>query len=214
MTGEQSQLVSFSPEDLELISRCGVARNYPRHALVITEGAETGSLYIIAEGRVKVYASDAAGREITLNIQGPGEYFGELSLLDLGQRSASVVTLEPARLFCVSRAAFSECLSQNPELVLKLIRDLTRRIRATTELVKNLALDDVYSRVARTLSKLSVERDGRRVIEARITHQDIANMVGASREMVTRIMKDLITGGYIEIKERQITIARRLPRAW
>lgn len=207
-------VASFSPEDIASISRCGVTRTYPRHAVVVTEGAETDFLYVIVEGRVKIYASDEAGKEITLNVQGPGEYFGELSLLDAGQRSASAMTLEATKLTCVSRAAFSECMQQNPGLALKLIRDLTQRIRTLTELVKNLALNDVYGRVARTLSKLAVEHDGRMMITERITHQEIANRVGASREMVSHIMKDLATGGYIDIKDQRIYIARRLPRAW
>jgi len=214
MNADVSPPAGPSPEDIQLIAQCGVIRTYPRRAVIVTEGGETDCLYVIMEGRVKIYASDDNGKEIVLNVQGRGEYFGELGLLDAGQRSASVMTLEPVRLACVSRAAFSACIQQNPALAFKLIRDLTQRIRALTELVKNLALNDVYGRVARTLSKLAVEQEGCLTITERITHQDIANMVGASREMVSHIMKDLTTGGYIEIKNRKITIARRLPRAW
>jgi CRP/FNR family cyclic AMP-dependent transcriptional regulator len=204
----------FSAEDIKLIAQCGVIRTYPRRAVIVTEGSETDCLYVIMEGRVKIYASEDTGKEIILNVQGAGEYFGELGLLDAGQRSASVMTLEPVRLSCVSRAAFSECMQQNPSMAFRLIRDLTRRVRALTELVKNLALNDVYGRVARTLTNLAEEREGRLTIAERFTHQDIASMVGASREMVSHIMKDLTTGGYVEIKDRRITIARRLPRAW
>lgn len=203
-----------SPEDIQFIARCGVNRTYPRRAVIVTEGSETDSLYEIMEGRVKIYASEAAGKEIILNVQGPGEYFGELALLDAGQRSASVMTLEPVRLACVSRAAFSACIQQNPAVAFRLIRDLAQRVRVLTELVKNLALNDVYGRVARTLMNLAEEREGRLTIAERFTHQDIASMVGASREMVSHIMKDLTTGGYVEIKDRKFTIARPLPRAW
>ncbi|MBA3731429.1 MAG: Crp/Fnr family transcriptional regulator [Gammaproteobacteria bacterium] len=203
-----------SPEDIQFIARCGVNRTYPRRAVIVTEGSETDSLYVIMEGRVKIYASEAAGKEIILNVQGPGEYFGELALLDAGQRSASVMTLEPVRLACVSRAAFSACIQQNPAVAFRLIRDLAQRVRVLTELVKNLALNDVYGRVARTLMNLAEEREGRLTIAERFTHQDIASMVGASREMVSHIMKDLTTGGYVEIKDRKFTIARPLPRAW
>lgn len=207
-------MASFTSEELQSITRWGVLRTYPRHAVIVTEGAETDFMYVIVEGRVKIYASDETGKEIILNVQGPGEYFGELGLVDAGQRSASVTALEPVRLTRVSKAAFSDCIQQNPALALKLIQDLTQRVRALTELVKNLALNDVYGRVARVLSRLAAEKDGALVIVERYTHQDIANMVGASREMVSRILKDLTIGGYIRIKNRQITIARRLPRAW
>jgi len=214
MPADVPPVTAPSHADLETIARHGVIRAYPRHAVVVTEGGETECLYVIIEGRVKIYASEATGKEIILNVQGPGEYFGELGLLDAGLRSASVMTLEPVKLACVSRAAFNDCIRQDPALAFRLIRDLTQRVRALTELVKNLALSDVYGRVARTLVKLAEERDGRLTIAERFTHQDIANMVGASREMVSHIMKDLTTGGYVEIKDRKITIARRLPRAW
>ncbi|MGI8740859.1 MAG: Crp/Fnr family transcriptional regulator [Gammaproteobacteria bacterium] len=140
MNSDVSTPAGPSPEDIQLIAGCGAIRTYPRRAVIVTEGGETDCLYVIIEGRVKIYASDDNGKEIVLNIQGRGEYFGELALLDAGRRSASVMTLEPVRLSCVSRAAFSECIQQNPTLAFRLIRDLTQRVRALTELVKNLAL--------------------------------------------------------------------------
>ncbi|MDQ2695526.1 MAG: Crp/Fnr family transcriptional regulator, partial [Pseudomonadota bacterium] len=183
--------------DLRQICDCGVNRSYPKNAILINEGDLSDSLFIILSGRVKIFVSDEDGKEVILNIQGPGEYFGELALIDEEPRSASVMTLEPSQMAVVSKAAFQECLAAHPNLAFNLIRSLVRRVRSLTESVKSLALLDVYGRVARTLLNLASDQDGKLVIEERLTHQDIANMVGASREMVSRIMKDLTTGGYI-----------------
>lgn len=201
-------------EDLRVISGQGVTRTYPKNTLLISEGDLSDTFYVILSGKVKVYASDENGREVILNILGSGEYFGELALIDEAPRSASVVTLEQSRLSVISKGDFQRCLSEHPEIALEMIRPLVRRIRSLTENVKNLALLDVYGRVARTLLAQAVEQDGCLVIQERLTHQDIANMVGASREMVSRIMKDLTAGGYIEIKDRRITIPGKLPAAW
>jgi CRP/FNR family cyclic AMP-dependent transcriptional regulator len=204
----------LSEADIDFIANRGTTKSFPRNTILINEGDESDFLCVILEGQVKVYASEESGKEVILNIQGPGEYFGELSLIDEVPRSASVMTLKPSRLVFISRGEFEACLVNNPLLALKLIRSLTQRIRALTEVVKNLALHDVYGRVARTLLKLAHEQDGVLVIDQRFTHQDLANMVGASREMVSRILKDLHTGGYIDVKNRVITISGKLPPAW
>lgn len=204
----------LSGEDIQVIAASGVVKSFPKHTVLISEGDQSDFLYVILEGKVKVFVSDESGKEAILNIQGPGEYFGELALIDEVPRSASVMTLIPSRLAFVSRSDFEACLAKHPTLALKLIRTLTQRIRSLTEVVKNLALHDVYGRVARTLLKLAREKNGLLVIEQRLTHQDIADMVGASREMVSRIMKDLTTGGYLQTKNKIITIQSKLPPAW
>ncbi len=204
----------LTSDDLEAIASCAVTRTYPKHAVVVTEGDDSRCFYLIREGRVKIYVSDEQGREAILNTQGPGEYFGELSLIDEAPRSASIMTLEPTKLQSVSYADFQRCLETNPALAMKLVRGMARRVRDLTELVKNLALNDVYGRISRTLAKLASERDGQLIIERPITHQELANMVGASREMVSRIMRELTIGHYIEIKDKHITIPRPLPRRW
>ncbi|HEX2237509.1 MAG TPA: cyclic nucleotide-binding domain-containing protein, partial [Gammaproteobacteria bacterium] len=110
----------LAPSDLEVIASFGVTRTYPKYAVVISEGDESQCLYVIRQGRIKVYVSDEQGREVILNTLDPGEYFGELSLIDQAPRSASVMTLEPTKLQCVSGAAFQRCLKTNPELTAKL----------------------------------------------------------------------------------------------
>ncbi|GGO83303.1 putative Crp/Fnr-family transriptional regulator [Marinobacterium nitratireducens] len=204
----------LSPEDLHILTSNGVTRNYPKNAVLITEGDQSDSLYIILTGKVKVFLSDEHGKEVQLNIQGPGEYFGELALIDQAPRSASVMTLEPSRLAVVSKADFQRCLAEHPEIAVELIRCLVQQVRSLTEAVGNMAMKPVYERVACTLLKLATERNNSLVIEERLTHQDIANMVGASREMVSRIMKDLSTGGYIQVRDRKIFIQEKLPAGW
>jgi CRP/FNR family cyclic AMP-dependent transcriptional regulator len=199
--------------ELKTITQRALTRAFPKNTVVVTEGDRTDSLYIVVSGRVKVYVSDEKGKEIVLNEAGPGEYFGEL-MLEEGPRSASVMTLEPTRFLVVPKEDFREFVARSPEFALHLIRKLIRRVRALTNDVKSLALMDVYGRVARMLLDLAVERDGTLVIEDRPTQQEMANRVGASREMVNKILKDLNEGGYIAVERDRITIARTLPAAW
>jgi len=203
----------LSEAELEAVTRRAVTRTFPKNTVVVSEGDQTDTLYIVVSGRVKIYVSDEKGKEIVLNHGGPGEYFGEM-VLGEGPRSASVMTLEPTRLLVVPKEDFREFVSKSPDFSLHLIRKLIRRVRALTNDVKSLALMDVYGRVARMLLELAVEREGALVIEGRPTQQEIANRVGASREMISRILGDLVGGGYITVERDRITIARALPRAW
>jgi CRP/FNR family cyclic AMP-dependent transcriptional regulator len=199
--------------DLRDFAKHAVSRTYPKDAVVVTEGDRTDSLYIIVSGRVKIYVSDEKGKEVVLGESGPGEYFGEM-VLDEGPRSASVRTLEPTQFLVIPKDDFREFVTRSPEFALHLILKLIKRVRALTNDVKSLALLDVYGRVARTLLDLAVEREGVLVIENKPTQQDIASRVGASREMVGRILGDLTAGGYIEVGRDRITIAKALPRTW
>jgi CRP/FNR family cyclic AMP-dependent transcriptional regulator len=204
----------LTPQHLKTITAHGVHRQYPKQTILITEGDNSDSLYVIEEGQVKAYVSDEHGKEFTLSMLGPGEHFGELALIDSTPRSASVVTMTPCRMTVVSKEDFRQCLANDPEIAMELIRSLSRRYRALTERVRNLALLDVYGRVARTLLSMATDHDGEQIIDQRLTHQEIASMVGASREMVSRIMKDLTTGGYLEVRNRRIVIRSKLPPAW
>lgn len=213
---ERVQLLSeLGAEHVNVLTEHGIVRSYPKHAVLVNEGDESEALYVILSGRVKVYAGDESGKEVILDILDAGEFFGELALLDQAPRSASVMTLEPSRCLVVSRPEFNQCLAQNPDLALGLIRVLARRVRVLTENVKSLALMDVYGRVARTLLSMAEPADdGVLAIDQKLTHQDIANMVGASREMVSRILKDLSVGGYIAVHNQTITIGEKLPARW
>lgn len=141
-----------------------------------------------------------------------GEYFGELALLDDDKRSASVRTLEKSTFCVMYKQDFSQIMDQHPGIARTLMRNLTRQVRHLTNTVKSLALQDVYGRVTKVLTSLSVPRDdGKSYIEDRLTQQDIADRVGASREMVARILKDLSIGNYIEFEDRHIVLNGKLP---
>ncbi|MBL1260952.1 MAG: Crp/Fnr family transcriptional regulator [Thiotrichaceae bacterium] len=203
--------------ELAVIYEGAKVKGFPRNTIVIHEGDDSDSLFLILSGRVTVFLTSEKGREVILNTQSTGEYFGELALLDDLPRSASVMTVESSQFCVISKTAFQKVLAHHPAIALQVIKNLTQRIRALTDNVKNLALLDVYGRVARTLLRLAVECEdeaGKMVVEPKPTHQDIGKMVGASREMVTRIMKDLVVGGYVHVEHGRIVIHQKLPRSW
>lgn len=200
-------------EELHALAERGVVRTYSRNAIIVSEGDQTDALYIIVCGRIKVFVADAEGKELILGHQGPGEYFGEMTL-DGGPRSASVQAVESCRVVVVPRAELQQFLAQHPGFAIHLIGTLIRRVRALTEHARSLALMDVYGRVARLLLELAAPGDGALVVSERLTQQDIAARIGASREMVSRVFKDLVSGGYIRIQRKSITICKHLPQHW
>ena len=198
----------------EMAAKGGV-RHFPAQMVLIHQGDDANTLFIMLSGRVKVYAANAQGKEVVLRTHGPGDYFGELAL-DGGQRSASVMTLEATSCAVVSGGQLRAFIVDNPDFATQLMHDLMRRVRALTDSVKSLALDDVYSRVVALLVALSPPAEGaapRRVGE-RLTQQDIAERVGSSREMVSRIFKELTQGGYIQLDGGRITLLKTPPAAW
>jgi CRP/FNR family cyclic AMP-dependent transcriptional regulator len=199
--------------DLRALADRTVARNYPKQAIIVNEGDESDSLYLILSGRVKVYLADEHGKELILAIKGPGQYFGEM-VLDEQPRSACVMTLEPSQFATLSRTDFRQFLLSHPEVSLQLIQNLIRVARGLNRSVRNLAMLDVYGRVARTLLDLAVERDGKLVIPEKLTQKDIAARVGASREMINRILRDLTAGGYVSVEGGRITINKAPPARW
>ena len=206
----------FSPlcqETLRTIATSGVVRHFGKQTILIHEGDVGDSLYIILSGRVKVYASNEAGREVVINFCGPGEYVGEMSLYG-APRSASVITLEPTSCAIVNRAQFSDFIAANPDVAQHLIQTLIHRLRGATENVKSLALSDVYGRLVRLLNTLAVDSGGKLVVLEKLTQQDIADRVGASRDMIGKLLKDLVGGGYLLVEDRQITIVKKLPPGW
>lgn len=198
---------------IEQIAAVASVRTFGKHAIVVSEGDETDSLYVMLAGRAKVFVSDENGREVQLNQIGPGEYFGEVTL-DGGPRSASVMALEECRCAVVKHSELTAFLERNPDFALHLMRKLAHRVRVLTENVRSLALMDVYGRVARLLLDLAEESGGRLVISESLTHRDIASRVGASREMISRIFSDLTDGGYVRKEDGQLVIVRKPPPRW
>ncbi|MEF9943079.1 MAG: Crp/Fnr family transcriptional regulator [Burkholderiaceae bacterium] len=197
----------------ELAAR-GQWRVFPKNAVIINEGDRGESLFVIVSGRVKVYVSDDDGREMILDTHGPGDYVGEMAL-DGRVRSASVMTLEPTACAVVMRDDLRAAIAANPDIAMSLIATLIERARIATDNVKNLALMDVYGRVARLLLQIAKEdANGKLIVPGRMTQQDIADRVGASRDMISRIFKDLTVGGYVTVDNRVITIHRKPPSRW
>jgi CRP/FNR family cyclic AMP-dependent transcriptional regulator len=202
----------LSAVELEALVSSSSSRSFPKNTVVIHENDPADSLFIIETGRVKVYCSDKNGKEFIMNTQSEGDYFGELALLDDSSRSASVRTVEKSSFCIIYKDDFTQVLQDHPNIALKLIGNLAARVRKLTADVKSLALQDVYGRVANVLMDLAEERgDGTLLIPEKLTQQDIADRVGASREMVARILKDLTIGDYIRFEGRHIIINSRLP---
>ena len=207
------ELDHLHDEVLREIAARGRIRKFQKNAVIIQEGDSGDSLYVILTGKVKVYASDDNGREVVIEIFGPGEYVGEM-VLDGGLRSASVMTLEPSTFSVLSNSELRAHITAHPDFAMYLISHLIKRTRNATNNIKTLALMDVYGRVARFLLTMAVEQGGKQVVSEKFTHQEIAERVGSSREMITRILRDLTTGGYIEVHDRTITMHRRPPAHW
>lgn len=200
---------------LSALAGCAIRKTFPKNAVIITEGDEAGPLFIILSGKVRVYLSNEDGKMVTLSEQREGSYFGELSLLDDQPRSASVMTVEPSVCALIPKQSFHAWIKEHPDdAALGLMRGLTRRIRVLTENVRGLALSDVYGRLIRILNDLAENDEQGPVIRDKISHQELANMVGSSREMISKLMKDLSSGGYLSTEGRRIRLLKKLPASW
>jgi CRP/FNR family cyclic AMP-dependent transcriptional regulator len=189
-------------------------RTYARSAIVINEGDAAHGLFIVCSGSLKACLNDDQGRELVLSTHGPGDHFGELALLDGAPRSANVVALESSELLIVTKDAFHAVLQDHPDCMWAIVQGLVERVRDLTENVRALALVDVFGRLARLLTSLSADEGGVSVIRPRPTQQDIANRIGASREMVSRILKELVFGGFLSLETDHITVHKKFPSRW
>ena len=205
---------SLDDDAIRLFLNHGNIRTYPRHTVIINEGDDSRSLFVILEGKLKVFLSDESGREIIVGFENVGGYIGEISLLDSEPRSASVMTMEKTRCLVISTDNFHQCLHNHPEVAIGVIRGLTYRVRSLLNNVKSLGLKNVYPRLISLLQELSEPHGDISVLSERLTHQNLADMIGSSREMVSRILRDLVTGGYISIENKSITIHRNPPSGW
>ena len=215
-TSSNDGLYAHLIPELRTLALRGVVRTYPKKAVVINEGEIGDNLFVLLKGSVKVFAMDESGREITYGRIQSGDYFGEMSL-DGGPRSASVITLEPCTCAVLSRTDVSEHLGDEPGFAINLVVQVIRRARAATEAARNMALLDVYGRLISVLEEpndVSTSDSATGVTLESITHQEIASRVGASREMVSRLLKDLEKGGYIEMGTKRITLLKKLPNRW
>lgn len=198
---------------LEALARHGNTRSFRAQSVLISEGDASDALFIVLRGRLRTYASSADGRDVVLAEHGPGDYVGELAL-DGGARSASVKTVEASSCCVVSGPELRNFLAEQPDFALHLLRKLSRMARRLTEQVKSFALQDVYGRMARVLTELSDVAGSERIVRDKLTQQDIADRVGASRDMIGKLLKDLVAGGYLQVEDRTITFLKKLPPGW
>ncbi|MCB1922754.1 MAG: Crp/Fnr family transcriptional regulator [Gammaproteobacteria bacterium] len=203
----------LSDEERATIERHAVLKHYRKNTVIIERGDDANALYIMQSGRAKAYVANEKGREVVLSEQEPGAVLGELALLGEIPRTASVMTLEDSDFLVLSKRSFDECIKEHPHIAFNLIRALARQVDALTASITDFALLDVYGRIAKVLTESAVE-EGERVITPKLTHQQIADRVGASREMVSKILKDLRAGGYIDVESKRYVIQRRLPANW
>lgn len=202
------------PAALRTLASRGVPHRYRKGTVLIQEGDHGDTLFIILTGRVKTFSTDDRDREIVYGVYGPGEYLGEMSL-DGGPRSASVITLEPTACVVITRQTLRDHIAANPEFAFELLSRVIHRARLATQSARSMALLDVYGRVVQLLNDLAVpQAEGERLIGTRLTHQEIASRVGCSREMVSRLMKDLESGGYLRMQAKTVLLMRPLPARW
>lgn len=200
-------------QDLATLESHAARKHYRRNTVLMERGDVGHVLYVVLSGRLKVYVSDDQGKEVVLNELEPSDYVGELALLSDVPRSASVSTMTDATLLALAKPDFKACLTGNPSIAWNLITALAERTRKLTDIVGDLALMDVYGRLTKLLNQSAEECDGRYITPA-YTHQELADRIAASREMVTKILKDLRQGGYVSSEGRHLVIERKLPMHW
>ncbi len=205
---------SISDEHLLAIEKLIVIREFKKNAFVVTQGDDSKSLYLVLSGHLKVVVNDENGKEMIQKFLQTEDYFGELALFDPAPRSASVLTLENSRLAILPANDFMNYVHGHPEVALSILPSLAHRTRLLSEHISQLALLDTYGRVANILQEQAEEDEQGVRMTPKLTHQDIANAVGASREMVTKILKELKLGEYINVVNKRIIINRTLPKYW
>jgi CRP/FNR family transcriptional regulator, cyclic AMP receptor protein len=210
---EISPYNALSTTDLESFAGIATKRKYKKNMVLIQQGDETNSLYILLEGEMKVYIEDDQGRELTVKMLKPGDSFGELALLGDFPRVANVMTTTDCLVSTVSKGSYLGLLKENPQISLALIESLANMVRETTEELGSIALLDVYGRLTHILEKYAVNRDGEKQVP-KFTHREISNMIGSSREMVSKIMKELEKGGYISVADEHYLVNKNLPARW
>jgi CRP/FNR family cyclic AMP-dependent transcriptional regulator len=210
-----SYLANLPDEALSTLAAKAKSAKYPKKATIIMEGDETSSLYIILSGKVRVYSSDDKNsKEVTLLLQEAGTHFGELALLSDEPRSATVETLEKTVCGIISKTDFLNWLSQHPDIAIALLGVLSEKIRYLTEKVKQMALSNVYERTVKLLNEMAKKEGDIFVIYNKPTQDDLAKMVGASREMINKVMHELTKGAYIVVQDNTLRIERTLPASW
>jgi len=201
--------------ELNAIASSSREVSFKKNAIVMTEGDVGESMYIIKSGSVKVFVSDTDGKELILYHQDTGSVVGDIALLDDAPRSASVTAMETTTALMLNKQRFLDLLRQHPELSIGVIRSLTQRLREATEGSRRLALDNVYQRLTDKLTELKVtDSTGKDHLPRKFSHQELGNMIGASREMVGKVMAELIKGDYVFIDDGILYLRKKFPKDW
>jgi CRP/FNR family cyclic AMP-dependent transcriptional regulator len=198
----------LSEAELGRVTEVVREREYPKNSVILFEDDPGDALYIVAHGQVKVVLIGEDGREVILSVLGDGDFFGEMSLIDDEPRSAHVIAMKDSVLLVLRRDDFQQQIQQLPSIALKVLKVLVGRLRRADAKIGGLVLLDVNGRVARLLLDLADESAGPRITR-KLTHHTIAQMIGSSRETVSRAMRELIDRGLIEVNRREITIRNR-----
>jgi len=198
----------LTEDELGRVAAAARERTYPRNSVILFEDDPGDALFVVVGGQVKVVLIGEDGREVILSVLGPGDFFGEMSLIDDEPRSAHVIAMEDARLLVLRREDFQHALEEHPRIAIGLLRALSRRLRRADDKIGALVLLDVTGRVAKLLLELADEQDGV-TITRKLTHHTIAQMVGSSRETVSRTMRDLVERGLIAVNRQAIVIQDR-----
>jgi len=218
-TAQEWSALSVMSPSLRRLAERGELRRFQKNTVFIHEGDLGGDLYLIMKGRVRAFSSDDGEREVIYGDYGPGEYMGEMSL-DGGRRSASVITLEPCSMVVITREVLARHIAEEPDFAFELLAKVIHRARSVTMSVRVLALNDVYGRLRLLLGQedgpaaSSMPGTTGALRTFRLTHQEVANRIGCSREMVSRLLKDLERGGYIAQQRCCIDVMAELPPRW
>lgn len=204
---------TLDERDLQSLANIAIRRNYKKNMMIIQQGDDTNSMFVLIEGEMRVYVEDDQGKQLTVRILKSGSSFGEVALIGDFPRTASVVTITDCAVAAFTREKYLSFLKQHPEISLALARTLANMVRETTEELGSIALRDVYGRISHILEKYSFENDEHRLVP-KFTHREIAGMIGSSREMVSKILKELETGSYISISDKHYVINKDLPANW
>lgn len=193
---------ALSPHQLDQLAHAVTKRRVKRGELIVEQGKKSHALFILLSGRARVVMMDRRSREVILDVLGAGDYVGEISLIDGKSHTANVQAEMQCDMLVLGHAEFNRCLTENHAMANSVIKGLVQRLRKADEKISSLALMDVYGRVAQALVGFSEDAGEQRlVIRDKITRQDIAKMVGASREMVSRVMRDFEEQGFIKTNE-------------
>ncbi|MBV8122828.1 MAG: Crp/Fnr family transcriptional regulator [Burkholderiaceae bacterium] len=202
----------LTTDQAQSIADSVVKRRFKRGELIVEQGTKSNALFILLNGRARVLTADTRGREVILAVLEPGDYVGEMSLIDNEPHSATVRAEVQTDMLVLGRNEFARCLPDSSSLSYAILRGLVARLRNADRQIESLALLDVYGRVARTLLDMAEDDKGVKIIKGKVSRQDMAKVVGASREMVSRVMKDLEDRGVIETLESgSVVIKDRLP---